>query len=531
MADGFSLIVENVRVPITANEDDITAEARRKLGSIARGVKILSCEVYKRSVDARKKNDISFVCSVEILVEATSREREILASRGIKIKSDDRIVFTPGAEKMQARPIVIGFGPAGMFASLYLASYGYRPIVFERGADVDQRVRAVERFTKDGVLDTECNVQFGAGGAGTFSDGKLTTRINDPYVRGVLSDLVSFGAPEIITKRAKPHIGTDVLRTVVKNVHDKIVSLGGEIRYNTKVTDVGDGYVTAGGERIQCGAAIIAVGHSARDLYKTLYDSSFAMEVKPFSVGVRIEHLTRDIDRAMYGDEALSEILGHAEYSLSRRTGDRGVYTFCMCPGGEVIAAASEKGGVVTNGMSNSLRDGVNSNSALAVSVLPQDAGRDPMSAISFQRQLERAAFAAGGGDYKAPADTVEGFLSGRICGDFGEVTPSYRGGAVTPYDLGVLFPEYITSMLREGISAFGKMIKGFDSPRAVLTGVESRTSAPVRILRGDDFLALGKARVYPCGEGAGYAGGIVSAAVDGIRVAGAIISKYSPVN
>ena len=527
MADTLSVIVENVRVPANASDHDIVEAALGRL----RGFKVISSEVYKRSVDARKKSDISLVCSVEACLNASSRERERLISRGIKIKAEERIVFTPGSTPIGSRPVVIGFGPAGMFSALYLALYGYRPLVLERGGSVGERVAAVERFMKDGILDPECNVQFGAGGAGTFSDGKLTTRIHDPYVRSVLRDFVSFGAPQSVTKRAKPHIGTDVLRTVVENIHEKIISLGGEIRYNTKVTDVGDGYVDADGERISCSAAVIAVGHSARDLYKTLYDSSYAMEVKPFSVGVRIEHLTRDIDRAMYGDEALSETLGHAEYALSHRVGERGVYTFCMCPGGEVIGAASEEGGVVTNGMSNSLRDGVNSNAAVAVSVLPQDAGRDPMSAIAYQRRLESSAFAAGGCDYRAPATTFSGFCNGKADGDFGRVLPTYRYGKVTPYDLKGLFPEYISSMLCEGISVFGRKIKGFDSPDAVLTGVESRTSAPLRILRGDDLVALGKRAVYPCGEGAGYAGGIVSAAVDGIRVAGAIISKYSPLS
>ena len=527
MTDTLSVIVENVRVPINAGEREIAEAAAGRL----RGFRIVSSELYKRSVDARKKNDISLVCSVAVCVEASAREREKLINSGFKIKTEEDVVFTPGKSKLSSRPVVIGFGPAGMFASLYLAAYGYRPLVLERGGCVSDRVAAVDKFIKYGILDPECNVQFGAGGAGTFSDGKLTTRINDPYVRGVLRDFVSFGAPESVTKRAKPHIGTDVLRDVVENIHEKIVTLGGEIRYNTKVTDVGDGYVTANGEKIPCGAAVIAVGHSARDLYKTLYDASYAMESKPFSVGVRIEHLTCDIDRAMYGDEALSEILGHAEYALSHRTGERGVYTFCMCPGGEVIAAASEEGGVVTNGMSNSRRDGVNSNAAVAVSVLPGDTGADPMSAIAFQRNLERAAFVAGGCDYRAPATVFSGFCKGEANGDFGRVVPTYRGGAVTPYDLNRLFPEYISSMIREGVIAFGKKIKGFDSPDAVITGVESRTSAPVRIIRGEDFVALGKRSVYPCGEGAGYAGGIVSAAVDGIRVAGAIISKYSPIS
>lgn len=527
MADFKDFIAENIRTPVTASDGDIIETAKKKLRFV-RGIgRIVSAEIYKRSVDARKRSDITFVSSVEFRAEAGDVDVEYLASKGVKIKTDETVSFIPGKEKCAARPVVIGFGPAGMFASLYLAKYGYRPIVLERGGAVDERIEAVKRFKSGGALDTETNVQFGAGGAGTFSDGKLTTRIGDPYVREVLRTFADLGAPETVTKRAKPHIGTDVLCEVVKNFHDRIISLGGEIRYNTLVTEIGDGYVVANGDAIPCSASVLAIGHSARDLYEKMY-SSFAMEVKPFSVGVRIEHLTRDIDRAMYGDEALSDVLGHAEYALSHRKGERGVYTFCMCPGGEVIAAASEDGGVVTNGMSNSLRDGVNSNAAIAVSVLPSDVSADPMAAIEYQRRLERDAFRLGGMTYAAPCETVGDFLDGARGRGISRVKPTYRCGDVRQADLSALFPEYISSMLKEGIVLFGKKIKGFDAPDAVLTGVESRTSSPVRILRGDDYVALGKKAVYPCGEGAGYAGGIVSAAVDGIRVAGAVISRFS---
>lgn len=529
MREVKSLIVENIRVPLGADDGNVIDIALAKVKRASSVGKIIGAEIYKKSVDARKKNDISFVCSV--CVEAEVSDDEALRKLGIKIKNESAIDFIPGKDAASCRPVVIGFGPAGMFASLYLAKYGYRPIVLERGACVSERVKAVERFKKHGILDEETNIQFGAGGAGTFSDGKLTTRIGDPYVHGVLSTFVEMGAPETILKRAKPHIGTDVLRTVVENFHKKIESLGGEIRYGIKVTDVGDGYVVANGERIPCCAAILAIGHSARDLYKTLYDSSYSMCVKPFSAGVRIEHLTRDIDRAMYGDEALSEVLGHAEYALSLRKGERGVYTFCMCPGGEVVAASSEAGGIVTNGMSNSRRDGINSNAAIAVSVLPSDVDGDPMRAVEFQRSLERRAFTAAGGNYNAPCQSVGAFFEGSCAALGSRVLPSYRDGNVTPVDLNQILPPFISSMLKDGIADFGRKIKGFDAPYAPLTGLETRTSAPLRILRTDDYTALGKKCVYPCGEGAGYAGGIVSAAVDGIRVAGAIISKYSPVS
>ena len=420
-------------------------------------------------------------------------------------------------------------GPAGMFASLILAEYGYRPLVLERGASVSRRIEAVRKFTEEGVLDTDTNVQFGAGGAGTFSDGKLTTRIGDPFVHSVLSLFHEMGAPRSVLTKAKPHIGSDILRVIVENFHKKIESLGGEIRYGVKVTGVFDGHVETTDGTIPCGAAVIAAGHSARDLYFSLRDGGYAMEAKPFSAGVRIEHLTRDIDRAMYGDESLSDVIGHAEYSLSLRMGERGVYSFCMCPGGTVIASSSEEGGVVTNGMSLSDRGGVNSNSALAVSVLPKDFGGDFTSAIEFQRELERRAFLAGGGNFHAPCQTVKDFIDGKRGGVGGRVAPTYMNGKVTPCDLNKIFPEFISSMLKTGIRDFGRKIKGFDGDDVPLTGVETRTSAPVRILRGEDHLALSHSKVYPCGEGAGYAGGIVSAAVDGIRVAGSIITKYSP--
>ncbi|MBQ7669455.1 MAG: hypothetical protein IJS45_01895 [Clostridia bacterium] len=530
MSDKLSIIVENIKLPSDSTDEDAIDRGISRLNASGLFGKVIDAGLYKRSVDARHKNDIKFVCSVLAVVETNRRPSDDkLAKFGFKVKSDDGVSFTPGTDTLSARPVIVGFGPAGMFASLYLAKHGYSPLVIERGDDVERRAAAVERFKQSGILDTDSNVQFGAGGAGTFSDGKLMTRIGDPLVHSVLSHLVEMGAPDTVLKTARPHIGTDVLRRVVANFHKEIESLGGEIRYRSALTSIGDGYIEVNGEKLPCGALILAIGHSARDTYRYLYDSGYSMTVKPFSVGVRIEHLTADIDRAMYGDESLCEKLGHAEYNLSMRRGERGVYTFCMCPGGEVVSAASEEGGVVTNGMSNHARDGMNSNSAVAVSVLPSDVGGDPMSAVSFQRSLERRAFEAAGSDYFAPCQTVKGFLEGRADAPFGDIIPTYRGGKVRAADLNSVLPPFVTSMLKEGIVDFGKKIRGFDSAFAPLTGVESRTSSPVRILRGDDYSALGYKNVYPCGEGAGYAGGIVSAAVDGIRVAGAVISRFKP--
>lgn len=524
-------ILENIKASIDCDDLEILNIASNKLSSLSEFGEILKLELYKKSVDARKKDNIHFVCSVSgsAYVKAGTDEKE-LRKRSVKLTADSNLSFKCGNRSLSGRPIIVGFGPAGMFAALILSRYGYNPLVLERGGDVDSRCNAVKLFEEKGILDTECNVQFGAGGAGTFSDGKLTTRINDPYVRHVLKTLYDLGAPEDVLWRAKPHIGTDILRNVVKNVHKEIVKSGGEIRYNSRVDAFGEGYVTVGGEKIYSDAVILATGHSARELYGFAVENGYELEAKPFSVGVRIEHLQSELDLAMHGREDLWQRLGHAEYSLSYRKGERGVYSFCMCPGGKVVASSSENGGVVTNGMSEYFRDGANANAAIAVSVLPSDLGGNITDGIEFQRNLERAAFRHGGENYFAPCQSIEDFYLGKKGKIPSRIKPTYRDGRVTPADFNEIFPTFVSAMLKDGLREFGKKIKGFNSNDVPLTGVETRTSAPVRILRNPvSYEAIGKKGIYPCGEGAGYAGGIVSAAVDGIRVAGAIITEFSP--
>ena len=399
--------------------------------------------------------------------------------------------------------------------------------------DVDARIRAVEGFWKSGTLDVKTNVQFGEGGAGTFSDGKLTTRIHDPRCGYVMEQLARFGAPAQTMRRAKPHIGTDKLRMVVKNIRREIERMGGEIKFGMQVEDllmkrgklVG---LIADRQPIACDQLILAVGHSARDTFEMLMQRQIPMVAKAFSVGVRIEHLQSVIDRGLYGNYAGHPALDKGEYQLSYREGERGVYTFCMCPGGIVVPSASEPQAVVTNGMSEYARDGKNANSALVVSVDQSDFGAGPMDGIAFQRSLERAAFSAGGGRYAAPGQTAKSFLDETRPALPNLLEPTYTLG-VRPYPLKMLFPSQINRMLENGLRRFERRIPGFSGADAFLTGVETRTSSPIRILREEDFQSPALKGLYPCGEGAGYAGGIVSAAVDGVRVAQQIIGRYAP--
>ncbi|MCD8049466.1 MAG: hypothetical protein LUG52_07695 [Clostridia bacterium] len=508
--------INNVKLPVGYTYEDALHAAEKKIGAKAGQVSKLTC--VRRSIDARNKKDIFYLASFDAEVEG---ERAFYGRDGVARAEKYQYEY-PAAFRGGYRPIVVGAGPAGLFAALILAYRGARPIILERGKCVRERVRSVEDFWSGKGLDINSNVQFGEGGAGTFSDGKLNTGTRDARQRKVLEEFAAAGAPESILYEAKPHIGTDKLRETVENLRKKIVSMGGEFVFECKMTDLivknGEvrGIVTDKGE-ILSEAVVLAIGHSARDTFEALYKRGVPMIRKPFSAGVRIEHLRREIDIAQYGEFAPR--LPAADYKCScTASSGRGVYTFCMCPGGRVVASASEAEGVVVNGMSDFARDAENSNSAILVSLYPTDfEGESPLAGMYFQRKLERAAFFQAGGNYSAPAQRAEDFFANRRSLDFGIVKPSYLPN-VTPSNLRRILPEFISDGIDEAIHAFGRKIKGFDAPDAVLTGVETRSSSPVRIVRGEDFSSAIRG-LYPCGEGAGYAGGIMSAAVDGIKV------------
>lgn len=539
--EGYSAaILEGISVPVGTPETDILSRAADKLKRSGLDTRSLRFRLYKRSVDARHREDIRVVCSVLCQTEDGSPvwTSEQLARLGAKPYAPGQLTLATGDRPLPARPLVVGMGPAGLFCGLLLARQGYAPILIDRGDSIPDRVAAVSRFEREGVLDTESNIQFGAGGAGTFSDGKLLTRINDSRCAFVLDTFRALGAPEDVTLKAKPHIGTDVLREVVSRMLEEIRAAGGEVLFRCRM----DGYdrLPGGGfsvhttrGELRAGVIVLAPGHSARDTYGMLIARGSEVIAKPLSVGVRIEHRREDIDRLFYGRMAGHPDLGAAEYSFSDTKGDRGVYTFCMCPGGQVVAAASEPESVVVNGMSRRARDGVNSNAAIAVSVRTEDYepvnGNLALGAIAFQRRVERAAFRAGGGDHAVPLETVGDFLSGdRPTHEPGRVLPSYRDGQHWRLArMGDVLPDFACAGLARGLRAFDSKRRGFAAPDALLLAAETRTSAPVRILRGADLCAIGQPGVYPCGEGAGYAGGITSAAVDGIRVAEEICKIY----
>lgn len=531
-------VLDGLSISPFDSEEKVLKLAKNKLRSAGISPSDYELNIFKKSVDARKKDDIRLVYSVRVSMTGDKVESEASFQKlGARKLLQQELSVSLGSEKSLHRPLIVGMGPAGLFCALILAENGYRPIIIDRGDSIENRVASVERFYRERVLDAESNIQFGAGGAGTFSDGKLLTRINDPKCSYVIETLRRFGAPEEITVKAKPHIGTDVLRRVVDNMLIHIDRLGGEVIYRCKLIDIiekSDCVVakTTKGD-IPCSALVLALGHSARDTYKMLLERNFSVIAKPISVGVRIEHKRSFIEEALYGKFAGHASLGAAEYALSDTKGERGVYTFCMCPGGEVVAASSEEGGVVVNGMSHYARDGENSNSAVAVSVRTDDFesvdGSLALGAIEFQRKIERAAFEKGGRDYSVPVQTVGDFMSGKCVTEPKVVMPTYMNGGFKVASMDDVLPGFVTESLRYGLSSFDKKIKGFAMNDALLSGAETRTSSPVRLLRSENMSAIGKANIYPCGEGAGYAGGITSAAVDGIKTALAIAERFSP--
>ena len=517
--------IRDIMLPPEHDANQLIYEAARLLK--VSPSKIRKLRLVRRSVDARKKPDVKIVYTVDVAIEGS--ENKILKQSGCKraaLAPTDRYRPPKVTKDLEKRPVVVGFGPAGMFAALVLALAGQKPIVLERGEDAASRHEKVEKFFATGKLDPGSNVQFGEGGAGTFSDGKLNTGVNNPRIGWILEQMVAAGAREEILYDAKPHVGTDVLLTVVQNIRRCIIELGGEVRFRTQVTGLrreGDrlvGLETNDGF-LECDRAILAIGHSARDTFEMLLEAGIPMEPKPFSMGVRIEHPQRLINKAQYGTEDAP--LPPADYKLVRHLENETVYTFCMCPGGYVVAAASEEGRLVTNGMSNADRDGENANSALLVTLNPVDFPMEgPLGGVYWQRQIEETAFRAGGGNYRAPAQRVGDFLKGRPSAGPGAVAPTYRPG-VTWCDLHDVLPGKITSALAEAIPALERNLAGFADPDAVLTAPETRSSSPVRILR-DETRQSALIGLYPTGEGAGYAGGIMSAAIDGILSAEAVL-------
>ncbi len=533
----FMIRLTEIRLPLTHEEGELREAIAKKLRIPAQ--QVLSFTLFKRGYDARKKNNIQLIYTLDVEVE---NEAELLAT----LSDDPHVRITPDMEykfvaqapaDLTERPVVIGFGPCGLFAGLVLAQMGFKPIIVERGKEVRERTKDTFGFWRKRTLNPESNVQFGEGGAGTFSDGKLYSQVKDPnfYGRKVITEFVAAGAPEEIMYVSKPHIGTFKLVTMIEKMRATILELGGEIRFSTRVDDIHQqegkitGVTLSNGEVLHSRHVVLAVGHSARDTFEMLYQRGVYMEAKPFSVGFRIEHKQSMIDEARFGPSAGHPILGAADYKLVHHCKNgRTVYSFCMCPGGTVVAATSEEGRVVTNGMSQYSRAERNANSAIVVGIDPErDYPGDPLAGIRFQRELESGAYQLGGANYDAPAQTIGDFLAGREPNALGDVEPSFTPG-IKLTDLSKALPAFAIEAIREAIPAFDRQIKGFASDDGLLTGVETRTSSPICIKRGKDFQSINLQGFYPAGEGAGYAGGILSAGIDGIKVAEAVARDMS---
>ena len=525
------LRIQNISLPLDGSQGQLKKKAARILG--VKPEVITGLSLARQSIDARKKSDVHYVYTVDVTVADESKVMARCRDKNVSLYQSAPYVFPTVRRTSSLPPVVVGMGPAGLFAALFLARNGLAPIVLERGRPVEERTADVERFWTTGVLNPSSNVQFGEGGAGTFSDGKLTTGTHDPRISTVFRTLVDAGAPEDILYQHKPHIGTDVLRDVVKNIRQELIRLGCDVRFSHQLTGLilRDGAVAGltvegpqGSYDLPCDALVLSPGHSARDTFQMLLEAGVPMEQKPFAIGVRIEHPQIAVSLAQFGPAW--EKLPAADYKLAcHLPNGRSAFTFCVCPGGQVVAAASEEGRLVTNGMSHRARDGKNINGGFLVGVGPADFGSDhPLAGVAFQRHWEEAAFQLGGRNYHAPAQTVKDFLARQASKTLGTVEPTYRPG-VTPTDLDRCLPDYVTDTLRGALPVFDRKLHGFAAPDSLLTGVETRSSSPVRILRGEDYQStvLG---LYPCGEGAGYAGGITSAAVDGIRVAEAVAAQ-----
>lgn len=529
------ILIPALRQNLEDTEESFRTRAAKQLS--LRPGDILGLKVVRQSLDARKKNDLFYSVHCIVTLE-DSAARRILKDPKLHaepVEEKERTPLVHGNASRRGRIVVAGFGPGGIFAAWLLAKEGYRPLVVERGRDMEHRTADVEAYWRTGFPDPESNPLFGEGGAGAFSDGKLTSRSKDSRGDLVLELLCKAGAPEEILRLSKPHVGTDKLREVVQNLRKEIVSMGGEVRFETCLTGLSMAEGTlhtvtlrhkGQEEKILCDALILAIGQGARDTYTYLYDHGFAMAPKPFAVGVRAEHPQSMVNVSQYGDFAQHSRLGAAEYRLTARSGNRGVYTFCMCPGGYVVGSSAKAGEMVVNGMSYFARDGENANAAVVVQVSPEDFGTGALDGMHFQQKLEEDAWRLGGGEGLAPAARVGDFLRGRKTSVFDGVKPTFRPG-VKGANLSDCLPDFVASGLREGLQVFGRQLKGYNREDAVLTAVESRTSAPLRILRDEGGQSISHKGVYPVGEGAGYAGGIVSAAIDGLRAAEHIIGRF----